>query len=201
MDSVAKIEGNGSNNNLHGTSNDDVIYGYGGSDRLSGWAGDDRIYGGLGNDALYGDKGRDTLNGQDGNDVLDGGPGNDLLIGGAGDDYYFGGLGDDRFVFTDIPAQGTAKEYVADFNFNDILDFSRIDANHNIPGNQAFIWRGDADDFSGDGGDMIYRFLGEGMDKFTRLYVDVDGNKQADMIVDLDGGWFGMYPNVGHLVL
>lgn len=200
---MARINGTDSKDSIRGTMGDDIMHGFQAGDALAGAGGDDVIYGDRGDDYLWGDAGRDTLYGGTGDDVLRGGYGNDVLQGGPGSDWYEGGEGDgkDRFVFSDVTDNGHTNEFVADFAFNDILDFSQIDANWKIAGNQAFRWLGNGGDFSGRGGEIVGRFVGEGLSSQTKLYLDVDGNKQADMIVTIDGGWFRMDQSHDYFVL
>lgn len=108
----------------------------------------DLLIGDSNSNDLYGGNGNDTLIGGTGNDLLFGGRGNDVLIGGAGTDYMRGGPGADTFrfdspsdtpVFTFVP-----RDKIFDFNAyaGDKIDLSRIDANSNVPDNQAFRFIG-----------------------------------------------------------
>lgn len=186
---MATINGTTRGEFLYGGRANDVIHGWGGADQLFGRAGHDTLYGEKGNDVLYGEDGNDRLYGGPGADVVVGGAGNDRLQGGPGDDSYWGGPGADRFVLTDVTDNGATGEFIHDYAFNDTVDLSAIDANWNQAGNQAFRYLGEGD-FTGRAGEVVVRFLGEGMDQHTRYYLDVDGNGLADMTVTLDGGWF-----------
>ncbi len=198
---MTRYNGTSGDDVFGGNGDNDVLYGLAGNDGLYGFGGADVLYGGPDNDRLYGGDGRDTLNGGEGADRLYGNAGADELIGGPGSDRYNGGDGRDTFVFTDVVrGAGATTEYVEDFNFGDFLDLSRIDANHNIAGNQAFRWLGEGD-FTGRGGEIVYRFAGEGTGEYTTLYLDVDGNKEWDMSIVLDGGWFGIRPTDDYIML
>jgi Ca2+-binding RTX toxin-like protein len=178
---MARIDGTNRSETLEGGAQGDVIYGNGGNDVLWGLGGRDQLYGGAG---------VDVLRGGDGDDRLQGGPGNDIYIGGDGSD---------RFVFTDVPASGSTTETVSIYQIGDILDFSDIDANWNRDGNQAFRYLGETD-FDGRPGAMVIGHYGEGLNKYTQLFADVDGNGQADMTVRLNNGWFDFVFN-GDLIL
>lgn len=159
------LYGQSGNDGLHGGGGNDVLYGGTGNDTLGGAfeTGDDRLYGEDGNDQLYGAGGNDTLNGgtgddhlegitgddvlngDEGADALEGGDGNDMLNGGGGQDRLYGGTGNDIFDFNTIgdSAAGTTRDvigYVLDkFEVGvDKIDVSNIDANADLPGDQAF---------------------------------------------------------------
>jgi len=96
-----------------------------------------------GNDAfnlLSGEAGNDSLFGAGGNDVLLGGSGNDRLNGGADFDILLGGAGNDVFVFdaASFDLDGFSIDYVADYSRGDLFDFSALDANSALDGDQAF---------------------------------------------------------------
>lgn len=96
---MAKLKGNGRDNNIFGSTRDDRITAFAGDDFLFGGLGNDKLDAGSGNDELSGGKGNDTLIGGSGDDVLTGGEGRDILIGGSGEDVMTGGAGDDIFRF------------------------------------------------------------------------------------------------------
>jgi serralysin len=97
-----------------------------------------------GNDAfnlLSGEAGNDSLYGAGGNDILLGGSGNDRLNGGADFDILVGGGGNDVFVFdaASFPDSGSLSiDYVTDYSRGDLFDFSALDANSTLDGDQAF---------------------------------------------------------------
>ena len=84
----------------------------------------------------------DTLTGGVGNDTLNGGLGLDMLIGGNGADLLYGGIDSvkDIFKFNSVSDSTTAASDKI-YNFvsgTDKLDFSGIDANSKVAGDQAF---------------------------------------------------------------
>jgi hypothetical protein len=90
---------------------------------------------------LRGNDGANRLSGMDGADRLFGGAGDDVLIGGRGRDQLTGGDGADTFTVLQ-ESVGLAEleiDRVLDYEVGvDRLDFSAIDANSQIAGDQAF---------------------------------------------------------------
>jgi Ca2+-binding RTX toxin-like protein len=134
---------------ITGDASANTITGGGGNDTLTGGGGADTLLGGLGNDSLNGSGGADVLDGGEGADALDGGAGNDTLLGAAGNDTLAGGTGRDTIttgaggdtVVFNATTDSTpaSRDVVADFiSGSDKLDFSALDANTNVAGNQAF---------------------------------------------------------------
>jgi Ca2+-binding RTX toxin-like protein len=188
---MARIEGTGGRDDLNGTNNDDAMVLKAGDDIAHGRDGDDVIHGDGGDDRLYGQAGADKLFGGDGNDVLYGGAGRDVLNGGPGADLLFGGDGADLFVFNsvtedDLPSGQQTRETIADFSRadNDRIDLSAIDANWNQAGNQAFRFL-DEQAFTGHAGELIV----ERLSNETLVYVDVNGDSQADLYFALSGSY------------
>jgi hypothetical protein len=95
-------------------------------------------------DTLTGGVGNDTLTGGAGNDTLNGGLGRDTLVGGAGADLLYGGIDTvkDVFKFNAISDSTTsARDKIYNFvSGTDSLDFSGIDANSKMAGDQAFAF-------------------------------------------------------------
>ncbi|MCF6232358.1 MAG: hypothetical protein L3J36_04565 [Rhodobacteraceae bacterium] len=189
-----KIFGGTGDDKLFGGLGRDILFGGGGNDRLLGGkgadlalgqAGNDLIIGHAGNDILSGGVGRDILNGGNGNDILSGGKDGDVLQGGTGLDVMTGGDGADVFLFTSALLDGSSSvasglaEQITDFKTNrDLLDFSTIDANNALSGDQSFLFLG-AGYFSGAGGEL--RFAD------GQLFGDVDGDSQADFTIAMNG--------------
>jgi Ca2+-binding RTX toxin-like protein len=84
----------------------------------------------------------DALTGGVGNDTLSGGIGTDTLVGGAGKDLLYGGVDTvkDIFVFNALSdsTTGVRDQLYNFFSGIDKIDFSGIDANSTLTGNQAF---------------------------------------------------------------
>ncbi|MEF8754990.1 MAG: calcium-binding protein [Accumulibacter sp.] len=128
---------------------------------------------------LTGNSGANTLTGGDGNDTLDGGAGNDTLLGGSGADSLTGGDGQDvfKFVFWSDIGNMPPPQTISDFTTGDKIDFSAVDANESLDGDQAFAFVGAAG-FSGAAGQLMYQ---SGV-----LEGDVDGDLVADFRIQLD---------------
>lgn len=130
------------------------------------------IIGGSYNDTLYGATGNDNLFGYVGNDALYGEDGDDFLVGGVGQDSLIGGRGKDIFSFTNINQSTVqAPDTIQDFDSEDLIDVSAIDANTTQSGNQSFTFIGSAS-FSNVPGQL----------RFSGGYVlgDVNGDGVAD---------------------
>jgi serralysin len=97
-----------------------------------------------GNDAfnlLTGGAGDDVLSGFGGDDILMGGGGNDRLTGGAGLDILLGGGGNDVFAFdaASFPSRDSLSiDFIGDYGRGDLFDFSALDADSTLDGDQAF---------------------------------------------------------------
>ena len=144
-----------------------------GADLIEGGAGRDRILGGVGNDTLRGGFDSDTLSGNDQDDILTGGGGKDRLLGGAGADRF------DFNLQSDSKAGGL-RDVIRDFDDGaDRIDFSTLDAQSGMAGNQAFSFIGTGD-FTGQG---QIRAMQDG----TSVIVSVNlrGGTAADMQVVL----------------
>ncbi len=163
------IHGGAGNDTIYGAAGDkdtwdgnDKLYGDDGNDRIFGSFGNDLMCGGAGNDEMGGQAGNDTMFGGVGNDKLGGGTGNDKLYGDAGDDllagrygadHISGGAGSDTFDYyaaTDS-GKGSAHDVISDFtgihaHGGDRIDLSKIDADVNRGGNQAFTFVGTTPD-------------------------------------------------------
>jgi serralysin len=136
-------------------------------------------------DTLIGDGLANTLTGFNGNDLLNGGLGNDLLIGGLGADTLIGGGGLDTFDFNSVsesPPGFGFRDVITDFVGNgaaagDVLNFSTIDANTLLVGDQAFSFIGGA------------AFSAAGQLRYSRGVVQgsTDGDLFAEFEVALSG--------------
>jgi Ca2+-binding RTX toxin-like protein len=121
-----------------------------------------------GNLRLFGGAGNDTLRGGDGADTLIGGGGADSLTGGAGADVF-------RFDAASDSTAGAADVIVGFQSGVDKVDLSRLDANSNAAGDQAFAWIGGAA-FHGVAGELRAYDVGS-----TRwIEGDTDGDGDGD---------------------
>jgi Ca2+-binding RTX toxin-like protein len=201
---VDALSGGAGDDRLYGGDDDDSVSGDDGHDSLVGGTGNDQLNGGLGDDSLLGEAGRDSLAGHDGSDILQGGAdwdklqggsGNDHLygggemdelLGGAGRDSLTGGAGADLFQFAstaDSRALG-GWDVIVDFaKGEDRIDLYTVDAVHGFWGNQVFTFVGAAAAFSGKAGEIFQRTVGGN----TMLYMDTNGDKVADMNIELMG--------------
>lgn len=135
-------------------------------------------------DQLHGSTVANSLIGGGGNDLLSGNRGNDWIYGGAGTDRLYGGAHADRFVFKALSeSAGATFDTIFDFLLTeqDRIDLSAIDANSAASGNQAFSFVGTAA-FMGVAGEL--RFEEQASDTF--IYADVNGDKVADLKINLD---------------
>jgi Ca2+-binding RTX toxin-like protein len=156
------------------------------STALFGSAGSDRIAGTSNADEISGNGGDDIIKALDGNDRVDGGTGNDKIIAGGGADTLTGGSGNDVFKYKAASDSGigVAADRITDFVIgSDRLNFSKIDANAGLAGDQAFAFAGTGT-FSGGGVGSI-RYQNSGTDLLVQI--DVDGNGSADMEIILEG--------------
>ncbi len=194
---------------FNGTAGDDVASGLGGADTLNGNAGNDLLNGGAGNDLLNGGAGNDVLDGGAGNDVLSGGADNDSLIGGGGADSMSGGTGNDilrgdggadlmtggagndtfRYVTINDSGPGIgARDIITDFvSGEDKIDFSAIDANPTVGGNQAFTLIGGAPFDAGVAGIGQLRWTLVGAN--TVIEAETNGVAGADFSLTLLGNF------------
>lgn len=97
--------------------------------------------------SLFGKGGADVLDGAAGDDFLDGGAGADVLVGGAGADIFSFGAGDSRpgapdrlQPMGDPVSSGPGAFDGAGVAGGDVIDLSRIDADPNQAGRQAFVF-------------------------------------------------------------
>ena len=120
-----------------------------------------------------------------------GGTVGDTLVGGAGDDWFWGGLGGDTITggdggdlfYYETAAQSSesAADLITDFAAGDRIDVSKLDADADIPGNQAFHLGATP----GHAGDIVLAFdAGTGQ---TSVSLYVDGDAVADMLIYLAG--------------
>ncbi|NWF44299.1 heme peroxidase [Hydrogenophaga sp. D2P1] len=170
------------------TALSDTVYGVenfiggSGNDSITGSSAANQLSGGLGNDSLMGAAGRDTL---------DGGAGDDTLTGGAGLDNLTGGDGVDVFDYNASNESGVGaavRDLIADFVAGtDKLDFSTLDANTGVAGNQDFTFNAtDGALFTG-AGQIVYHYEGSGGSEITVIEGNVNNNLGTDFQVALVG--------------
>jgi hypothetical protein len=190
------LQGGNGNEQLWGGRGNDLLEGGNGQDSLHGGDGGDQLLGGTGRDLLNGGGGHDTLNGGSshddllggsGRDVVNGDSGRDQLTGGAGADRLTGGDGADSFIYTaltDSRADPAGRDAILDFSRKqgDTMDFSALDANPTLDGDQAFTFIG-ASAFTGAAGELQVR-PGTGR---TFVRGDLNGDGVADFVVQLKG--------------
>jgi Ca2+-binding RTX toxin-like protein len=145
------------------------------------------IAGGAASDTLVGGQKNDSLVGGLGDDQLYGLAGDDWLLGGAGADTLRGGTGKDSFVYqatTDSTAAAT--DHILDFeNISDHIDFSAIDANSTLGGDQAFSFIGQSA-FSHTAGEL--RVAASGSDWLVMGDVNGDGTADFQVLVSVFNG-------------
>lgn len=136
-----------------------------------------------GADTLIGHAEHDLFYGRNGADFLDGGAGSDTLVGGGGSDTLTGGGGKDVFRFDSISDSTVgAADRITDLTNADKIDLSRIDANINIDGDQAFHV---VDHFTGAAGELMIKYSA-GNDQ-TVIKLDINGDGVADGQIVISG--------------
>lgn len=149
----------------------------------------DKAIDGAGNsaaNALAGNSSDNSLDGKSGDDEIRGGDGDDKVIGAGGKDDLYGDTGADTFIYQSVKDSTVAmsgRDTIFDFSRSqgDHIDLSAIDANTKVSGNQAFSFVG-TKAFSGKAGELRYeKTLSD-----TYIFVDVNGDKVADLAIHLD---------------
>lgn len=125
-----------------------------------------------------------VLLGGRGNDTLSGGDGNDTLWGGENADTMTGGNGSDTFVFATVFDSTTAAmDHITDMSqAQDRLDLSRIDADVDTDGDQAFHL---VSHFTFNAGELVLNY-NIGTDETTML-LDLNGDGAADFALLMNG--------------
>jgi Ca2+-binding RTX toxin-like protein len=124
-----------------------------------------------------------AIDGGAGNDTITGSSGADTIIGGVGGDRLDGGAGADRFVYNAATeSRGTTIDRI--FNFvdvdgaeDDVIDLSPLGGSSVL----SFIG---SSAFTGSLGEVRVDTTTAGI---TRILIDLDGNRIADMEIQLDG--------------
>ncbi|WP_271069004.1 hypothetical protein [Caulobacter sp. NIBR1757] len=146
-------------------------------------------FGNSGANNLQGNTGSNRLDGGEGVDTINGNDGDDFIIGGLGNDLLRGGTGADTFVVRQesIATPVLETDQVYDFDVQDLIDLSAIDANTRLDGNQAFhlvsaFTKPDAA-HEADVGQMTLTFA----DGITTLRLDVNGDGKVDYQMKING--------------
>jgi Ca2+-binding RTX toxin-like protein len=137
-----------------------------------------------------------AIDGLAGNDTIIGSKGADTIVGGSGADTLTGGEGADIFDYNLISdSRGKTIDQILDFTKSvDRIDLSDLDANVLLGGDQSFSFVGTAA-FSGQAGELRYEKDGSNI----KIFVDIDGNKVADMEIQLTN--FGLQLDAGDFLL
>lgn len=140
---------------------------------------------------LMGNDGDNRLQGLAGNDSLDGGGGADTLIGGLGRDVLRSGMssGDHDpvtvFAYGDVDesALGHGTDSIRQFDGNDLIDLSTIDADSSTIGiDDAFVFIGDASFDADATGQIRY----ETVNGYTILLLaSIDADPDAELVIEL----------------
>ena len=173
---------------LCGGDDDDVKGGVG-DDDIYGGRGDDSLSGGADDDLLCGEDGHDDLYGSSGKDDLRGGAGRDDLYGGSGRDVLRGGNGFDKFIFKSKGDSGVTAatcDVITDFLRGDKIDFSAIDANAKVAGNQGFKF---VTEFTRKVGELEWDKTSKGF----KVSGDVNGDGKADFSVQVNSSVVKLY--------
>ncbi|WP_377188108.1 M10 family metallopeptidase C-terminal domain-containing protein [Ruegeria meonggei] len=182
--SIEHVSGSDANDQITGSKVANILNGRNGSDTLDGQEGDDTLNGGRHSDILIGGRGQDTINGGNGADIIEGGKGLDFMNGGNGTD---------TFVFTTMRDSTNSTIYsdvISDFRSGeDKIDLSAIDASEILPGDDAFIFRGQGPITTSQEGEISYLKIdaaGTANDR-TYVFIDSDADKAREMVIELTG--------------
>lgn len=152
-------------------------------DQLSSFGGNDVVFAGSGSDRINGGAGADRLLGQNDHDTLIGADGDDTIIGGRGADVLNGGTGSDVFIFDDGHTRlGIgARDTIQGWSRLDVLDFSLIDADINLAGDQRFgAPRSPILDFSQS---HCITVVARGADLVLQFEVNADGLHDMELVL------------------
>ena len=170
-------------NSIYGTTKNDVLIGYNNQDNLFGGAGNDILFNlslsPMGTVTLDGEAGNDQIFDDDGDNILIGGLGADILNGEDGNDVYkFLSIKDSGMTpaTADVIGDGPLGDGARVWNIGDRIDFSAIDANSKIAGNQAFTF------WSGASANSVW------FDSNTStVFLDATGDNKADFSLGVIG--------------
>jgi len=119
--------------------------------------------------------------------IMAGNAASNVIIGGGGADTLTGAAGGDVFTFTALSDSAPgAADVITDFKGKkkggDKIDLSAIDANANTAADDGFKF---VKKFSGEAGQAYSSY--DKQSATTKIYLDVDGDRMADMIIQLSG--------------
>jgi hypothetical protein len=164
---------------------------------FSGLTLDQTLTKGIGGLTVAGNTGADTIIGTVGNDSINGGNGNDVITGGKGVDALTGGAGNDTFVFAagDSGTTAAAADTIADFTTaadkiktgvaGTVGNFTTADAT-GMADLAAAVTAANAA-FTATAGLQYYVAWDINNTSNGALIIDLDGNKSADMVIQLTG--------------
>ena len=135
---------------------------------------------------ISGTASNDTLTGTDSIEEINGKEGNDIIFGGLGQDILWGGVGKNVFKYSSTEESTLDfPDFVKDFKSGDKIDLKAIDANVNLPGDQAFSRPKVVKDFDVESftkpGQLVFDVLSQ------TLYGNVDSDPEADFAIALLG--------------
>jgi Ca2+-binding RTX toxin-like protein len=144
------------------------------------WPGETLTFNGSAEDdgsfRVFGGRGNDTITGSRNGDIIAGNAGADMLTGGGGGDAF-------RYVATTDSMTGGVDKILDFLPGTDWIDLSRIDADTNVDGNQAFHWIGsNAFGTSGTPAGEL-RAYQSGNSWFVEG--DTNGDGMADLIIEV----------------
>lgn len=175
---MARIRGNGQDNQLTGTGSADRILGRGGDDTIDAGAGNDRIFAGGGNDVIMAGQGRD---------IIFGGGGMDRVVFSGNREDYDVSVGDD-VIRIEGPEGLKVIRGVEAFEFADVTLAAADLNNPNIGTNGDDLLLGtpgDDDLKAGDGDDTVVMSQGsdtiDGGDGFDTLVIQ--GNSPNGLVI------------------
>jgi len=127
---------------------------------------------------VFGGRGNDTIVGSQNGDIIAGNAGADMLTGGGGGDAF-------RYVATSDSTTGAVDRILDFLPGTDWIDLSRIDADTNADGNQAFHWIGS--NAFGTSGTPAGELRAYQAGNSWFIEGDTNGDGAADLIIEVVG--------------
>jgi len=152
---------------------------------------------GEGSDTLIGSVGNNTLSGNAGDDVLNGGAGDDVLRGGTGMDTEDGGSDNDIYDYDSVEDSPNDFFRSDGIGFSspgaatgDLIDFSTIDADVGVIGNQSFIFLGTRVPTNADGAAKVWVADGyqENFGNITIVYASINSDNTPELLIRTNDG-------------